>query len=82
MKRRGWGGQVKRLKADYARADASALVHGNRGRTPPDAVSASVRTRVVELAQGPYAGLNHQHLTEKLAAEGLMCSIAWNGPER
>jgi hypothetical protein len=31
-----------------------------------------VRERVVELAQGKYAGFNHQHLTEKLAeVEGL-----------
>ena len=59
--------QVQRLKAGYRRAGPTALVHGNQGRLPWHAVSAEIRARVVELAHGKYAGLNHQHLTEKLA---------------
>jgi len=65
--------QVKRLKAAYRRDGAAALMHGNTGRTPWHAVPAAVRTRVVELARGKYAGFNHQHLTEQLAeVEGLV----------
>ena len=65
--------QVKRLKAAYRRAGSAALVHGNRGRTPWHALPAELRARVVELARTTYVGLNHQHLTEKLAeVEGLV----------
>lgn len=61
------GRQVKRLKAAYRRDGPAALVHGNAGRAAWNAVSAEARGRVVELARGKYAGLNWQHLTEKLA---------------
>ncbi len=65
--------QVKRLLARYRRTGPAGLVHGNRGRTPWQAVAPELATRVVALAQGRYAGLNHQHLTEKLAAdEGIV----------
>nr|MBA2449703.1 ISNCY family transposase [Chloroflexota bacterium] len=67
--------QVKRLKAGYRRAGPAGLVHGNRGRVPWHARPVEVRARVVELARGRYAGLNHQHLSELLAeAEGLLLS--------
>ena len=64
--------QVKRSKAAYRRDGPAALVHGNRGRAAWNAVPAAVRARVIDLARGRYAGLNWQHLTEKLAeVEGL-----------
>ncbi len=63
--------QVRRLRAAYAEEGVAALIHGNRGRQPAHTLAASVRERVVELATGKYAGFNHQHLTEKLAEEGL-----------
>jgi transposase len=64
--------QVQRLRAAYAKEGVAALVHGNRGRQPAHTLAASVREQVVALAQGKYAGFNHQHLTEKLAtAEGV-----------
>jgi transposase len=64
--------QVQRLRAAYAEEGVGALVHGNRGRPPAHTLAASVREQVVALAQGKYAGFNHQHLTEKLATvEGL-----------
>jgi transposase len=65
--------QVKRLKAAYRTAGPAVLVHGNTGRRPWHALSSEVRARVLELARGRYAGLNHQHLTEQLAeSEGLV----------
>jgi transposase len=59
--------QVQRLKAAYRSDGPRALVHGNRGRRPWQAVPDELARRVVELARGTYAGLNQQHLTEKLA---------------
>jgi transposase len=61
--------QVKRLRTRYRQAGPAGLVHGNRGRRPWQAVAPEVATQVVTLAGGRYAGLNQQHLTEKLAAE-------------
>jgi transposase len=67
--------QVRRLQTAYAEEGVQALVHGNRGRLPTHTLPASVRARVVELAQGKYAGFNQQHLTEKLnTVEGLTVS--------
>jgi transposase len=59
--------QVRRLKASYAKEGISALIHGNRGRRPPQALSDEVQARVRELARTTYAGINDQHLTELLA---------------
>src|SRR5438067_8664872 len=63
---------LRRLRTAYRRAGPQALVHGNRGRRPWQAVPEQVRQRVVDLAASTYVGLNHQHLTEKLADEGLV----------
>ena len=69
--------QVKRLKAAYEAAGPASLVHGNRGRSTAWAVPPDVATRIVTLAQGPYAGINQQHLTELLAErEGIAVSRA------
>jgi transposase len=71
------GRQVRRLLAAYEAGGPAALAHGNRGRPPAHALAAGVRERVAELARGQYAGLNDQHLTEKLAeAEGLVLGRA------
>lgn len=64
--------QVRRLLAAYRREGVVAIAHGNRGRRPVHAVGEEVRKLVVVLAQGPYAGCNHYHLTELLLEwEGL-----------
>jgi hypothetical protein len=42
-------------------------MHGNAGRVPWHALPAEIRVRVQELARDRYAGLNYQHLSEKLA---------------
>ncbi len=60
---------TKRLLAAFRREGPAALAHGNRGRTPPNRLSAALRKRVVKLATTRYAGFNHQHLTEMLLTE-------------
>ena len=61
-----------RLLAAYRKEGASAIAHGNRGRRPSTTTDTPRRQRVRELAEGPYAGLNHTHLTEMLSErEGI-----------
>lgn len=59
--------QLRRLRRAYRRRGAKALVHGNRGRPSSRRVSATIRQRLIRLAQTTYAGVNHRHLTELLA---------------
>lgn len=59
--------QVRRLRRAYMDQGAAALAHGNRGRSPANAVDAVVRQQIIELATGRYQGFNQQHLTEMLA---------------
>ena len=67
--------QVRRLRAAYREEGASALAHGNRGRSPNHKVSEEMRSRVVELGSDRYAGFNHTHLTEELGRhEGIALS--------
>ncbi len=67
--------QLGRLRAKLRAGGPTALVHGNRGRQPTNAVPGATRDQVLALAQGPYAGLNDTHLTEKLTREeGLAVS--------
>ena len=65
---------VRRLLAKYREGGPGALVHGNRGRKPSHALSATVRSQVSELAQSKYVGFNHTHFTEKLEGEGAYLS--------
>lgn len=68
--RQGW-----RILAAYRREGAAALAHGNRGRTPVNAVPLAIRQQVVTLAKERYCGVNHTHLTELLAErEGITLS--------
>lgn len=63
---------LKRLKARYQGEGIAALVHGNRGRHPRNAVSDDLAGRVKELARTRYVGLNHSHLADLLAErEGI-----------
>ncbi len=69
--------QVRRLLAAYQKEGAAALVHGNRGRKPVQAISEEVRRQVIELASTKYAGCNYQHLRDLLAErEGIEPSRA------
>ena len=65
----------RRLVAGYRRDGARALAHGNRGRTPANALHSDLRKRVIELAGATYAGCNTQHFTELLTErEGISLS--------
>lgn len=67
--------QIRRLRDQYHIEGAQALVHGNRGRRPRNAVDMEVADRVVQLATSTYQGFNQHHLTEMLAErEGLFLS--------
>lgn len=57
---------VRRLLAEYRREGPKGLAHGNRGRKPHHTLDPTIRSQVLDLAQGKYAGFNHSHLTEKL----------------
>lgn len=58
--------QVKRLKRRCQPGEVNWIRHGNRGRKHPRRVTQKLRRKVVELAQGKYAGFNDSHLSEKL----------------
>ncbi len=67
--------QVRRLLAAYRKEGVAAIAHGNRGRRPVHAVGEGMCKLVVEMANGPYVGCNHHHLTELLAErEGVHLS--------
>lgn len=61
-----------RLLAAYRKEGATAIAHGNRGMKPSTATSPETMQTVRQLAEGPYRGFNHTHLTEVLAErEGI-----------
>jgi transposase len=61
--------QVKRLKRQFDRSDASWVLHGSQGRAPVNRTPEELRRRITELARGKYAGFNDTHLREKLGRE-------------
>lgn len=67
--------QVKRLKRRCVPGEVDWVRHGNRGRAKPGRIAERIRTKVLKLASGKYAGFNDSHLTEKLQeVEGLELS--------
>lgn len=69
--------QVRRLRGALRREGPAALIHGNRGRRSARRLPEALRTQILALARGRYAGLNDHHLTEKLTSvEGLTVSRA------
>src|SRR5512136_2996212 len=58
---------AKRLLAGYRREGASALAHGNRGKSPYNQIDPGIAEQVVDLARVKYRGFNQQHFSEKLA---------------
>ena len=67
--------QMRRVLAAYRADGPGGLVHGNRGRSPMQTLSAELRARIVRLAEGRYAGVNDTHLSELLARdEGITVS--------
>jgi transposase len=68
--RHGW-----RILAAYRKEGAAALAHGNRGRTPINAIPLALCQQVVALAKERYYGVNHTHLAELLGEqEGITLS--------
>lgn len=64
--------QVRRILAAYRREGAAALVHGNRGRKPPNSIPEGTAAAVLMLASDKYPGFNHSHLAELLVErEGI-----------
>jgi hypothetical protein len=69
------GRHERRLRHGFRRDGPAALVHGNRGRLPAHSLDPELRSRVIALADGVYAGCNDQHLSELLAErEGVHLS--------
>lgn len=69
--------QTRRLRRRFAESGAAGIRHGNRDRTPSNAVERLVRDCVLELARTKYAGFNDTHFTECLAeSEGITISRA------
>src|SRR3989304_1277418 len=69
------GRQERRLRRAFLCDGPAALAHGNRGRQPVHSLAPGVRSRVIALAEGIYAGCNDQHLAELLAErEGIVLS--------
>lgn len=67
--------QVTRLKGRVTSEAVDWVYHGNRGRSPANAISDETRQSVVKLALGKYVGFNDSHLQEKLTAEeGIVLS--------
>ena len=69
--------QVRRLRRTLRIVGPEGLAHGNRGRPSARHLAAGVRSQILTLARGRYAGLNDVHFTEKLTtASGLAVSRA------
>ena len=58
--------QMKRLRCKMKERGDQGVLHGNRGKAPSNKTSSEKIKQVVQLARGPYQGLNDTHLTEKL----------------
>jgi len=57
---------ARRLKGRFLQGGLAGLVHGNRGRTPPNAVPDWIKQRVVSLCEQRYSEFNDTHVTEML----------------
>ena len=61
---------TRRMLAAYREQGAATLVHGHRGRKPPNSTPEAVIADVPHLAQTRYVGANHAHLNELLGETG------------
>jgi len=67
---------VQRLKKALKEDGPAGLAHGNRERTPSNALSEDLTERIVLLYKGKYKGFNFSHFQEKLAeVEGMRISL-------
>jgi transposase len=69
--------QLRRLKTKYLKEGEAGLIHGNRERTPKNAVPEDLRRKVVRLYEEKYYDSNFCHLAELLSEnEGINLSPA------
>ena len=69
--------QVRRKLRAFRAQGAGVVVHHNRGRAAPDALSPALRERIVALVKGKYSAFNHHHAQEMLALhEGLQVIVS------
>ena len=61
--------QAKRLKKKLISEGAKGLIHGNRGRPSPKALSRELAEKILELSLSKYTNFNDTHFTEKLKEE-------------
>jgi transposase len=67
--------QLRRLKARYEQRGEEGLVHGNRGRTPPNALGESLKLKIARLYDEKYYDSNFCHYSELLEErEGVKIS--------
>ncbi len=67
--------QAKRIRKRFLKKDIEGLVHGNRGRTPANAMESSLRDRIFDLHEENYFDFNDTHFTEMLEErEGIVAS--------
>jgi transposase len=71
--------QVKRLKKEAKGKGAEGIVHGNRGRKPPNRVPEETRSRILELRGKPeYRDSNFEHFREMLSElQGIEVSYSF-----
>lgn len=58
--------QLRRLRQRYKEEGAEGLIHGNRGRKPPHALSKEIKSQVVMLFEEKYSDSNYSHCAELL----------------
>ena len=58
--------QAKRLKKRLLEEGPQGLIHGNRGRHPPNRMSSEAREKILQLVRKKYAQFNDSHFTEML----------------
>jgi len=61
--------QAKRLKKKLISEGAKGLIHGNRGRPSPRALSPELAETILDLSLSKYTNFNDTHFTEKLREE-------------
>jgi transposase len=57
------------LVAAYRKRGIAALADGNRGRTPANRITETMRQEILRLAKETYRNYNDYHLTEELAEQ-------------
>ena len=59
----------KRLKKNFRKFGPQALIHGNRGRKPPNAYPEEIKQKVLRLFRSQYHNFNLSHFTDILKEE-------------